>query len=187
VQPFYQHSATSKLDLTFNFNEDSTGLYLGLEYNSDLFAPARMARLGRLWQELIGSILATPERAVGELAWLPEAERERLLTEFNRSPVYPTEGVVDVWRRVVQERGGDTAVFSPDPTQPNLTFNQLDQRSQHIAHSLRQQYQLAPETRIALLLPRTSDLPLALLAVLKAGAAYLPIDPIYPPNASPPC
>ncbi|MCA9576283.1 MAG: LLM class flavin-dependent oxidoreductase [Myxococcales bacterium] len=127
---------------------------------------------------LLQSALADGAQAVGKLPLLSEAERARLLTEWNPSATpYPSElGVHQLFEQQV-DRTPDAVALVHRETQ--LTYAQLDQRSNRLAAHLRALGATA-DAPIGLYTDRSVDLVVGALGILKAGAAYLPLDPTYP-------
>ncbi|MFE0105094.1 amino acid adenylation domain-containing protein [Streptomyces sp. NPDC059009] len=130
------------------------------------------ARLARI----IDQIAADPTRRVGLVDVLDESEREQLRRLNNTAADTPEATIVELFERQVAERPEDTAVESDAVS---LTYAQLNARANRLARALVWRG-VGPESVVAVSLPRSTDLAVALLAVLKAGGAYLPIDPKYP-------
>ena len=178
IETFYQHSETSKVDLTFNFSEGPAGLGLALEYNTDLFTDERIERMGAQWGTLVEGILADVDRPLGELPFIPEAESIQLAQFNDTEKDYPAErSFADCWHDAAARFRDKTAFIAGEVT---LTYGQLEERAAVLAEQLEAQYGIGNGSRVALLLDRTAVLPIALLAVLKLGAAYVPLDPSYP-------
>ncbi|WP_420907351.1 amino acid adenylation domain-containing protein [Streptomyces scabichelini] len=170
---------TAKFDLSFDFVEraDGEGVDGVLEYSTDLFdhttAEAFAERLLRLLREVV----AAPDTPITRIDVLGAAERERILTEWNARPALaPPTTVPALFER--------QAALSPDAPAVasdgiRLTFAQLNAKANRLARLL-VAHGAGPERIVALALPRTARTLLAILAVHKAGAAYLPLDPDAP-------
>jgi amino acid adenylation domain-containing protein len=171
---------TSRLDMSWNLAEhDSGGVLLGIEYNTDLFDEASMSRYARHYSELLGSLTATPDAPVASARLLPPAERARLL-EVGSGPVRAVREttITAAFEEQVARSPGEIAlVAGPD----RLTFAELNGRANRLAAVLRDRG-AAPGATVGLCLRRTADLTVAMLAVLKSGAAYVPLDPANPPG-----
>ncbi|WP_030038852.1 non-ribosomal peptide synthetase, partial [Streptomyces resistomycificus] len=152
-------------------------LQLTLQYAQDVFdqdtVQVYAARLVRILRQLA----ATPKLKVAHVDVLDGAERERLLTEFNDTHV-PTEHVTI--HTLVQAQAARTPhALAVTAQGASLTYRELDERAGRLARELARRG-VGPESVVAVSLPRSADLVVALLAVLKAGGAYLPVDPKYP-------
>ncbi|WP_369201030.1 amino acid adenylation domain-containing protein [Streptomyces sp. PU-14G] len=168
---------TSHYGLTVLAMADSDRLRLNVQYRRDTFdrgtAEDVAARLGRILRQ----VAADPHRRVGSVDVLDPAERERLLPRSG-GPVEPvSEATIS---GLFEER----AALSPDGVavvcgDVSLTYEELNGRANRLAHELIRRG-IGPEDVVAVALPRSPDLVVALLGVLKAGAAYLPVDPKLP-------
>ncbi|HEX2569410.1 MAG TPA: amino acid adenylation domain-containing protein [Polyangia bacterium] len=168
----------AKFDLTMSLEETGEGLLGALEYNTDLFAPATMARLAQHFRTLLEGIVAHPEHTLAELPLLTEAERHTLVHEWN-----PARGdaLAEVCLHALFEAQAERA---PEAValvcgDASLTYGTLNRRADELARHLRA-LGVGPEVRVGLLLDRSLELVVSLLAVLKAGGAYVPLDPLYP-------
>jgi amino acid adenylation domain-containing protein/non-ribosomal peptide synthase protein (TIGR01720 family) len=168
---------TTSFDLTVEFQEVGDGLHGALTYNTDLFDAATMRRMAAQLGCLLAGIAADPGRAVGDLPLLPPAERRRVLLDFNATDraVRP-----DTFHGLIERQAAATpdaaAVIADAGT---LTYADLNARANRLARDLVRRG-AGPERVVALALPRGPEIVVAQLAVLKSGAAYLPIDPDYP-------
>ena len=158
--------------------EGERGLIGVLEYATDLWDEASIARMAGHFQTLLGAIVDHPDRPISALAMLPQAEREQLLLGWNdTSAPYPRELCLHQMFEAQVERTPDTPAVVFD-TQ-SLTYRQLDRRANQLAHHLRN-LGVGPDVPVGLYLDRSLDMVVAIFAVLKAGGAYLPLDPSYP-------
>ncbi|WP_229006659.1 non-ribosomal peptide synthase/polyketide synthase [Roseibium aggregatum] len=176
-------TSTAKFDLSFSIGErrskDGTpqGLTGYLEYACDLFdrgsAQALLTRLVRVYE----SMAADPDQAIGSIDLLSEAERHRILVEWNGTAQSVTEtSLPDLFEAQVARTPEAPALVFEDTT---LTYADLDAQANRLAHHLIS-LGVGPEDLVGLCLPRSLEMVVGLLAVLKAGAAYLPLDPDYP-------
>ncbi|KPI18991.1 amino acid adenylation domain protein [Actinobacteria bacterium OK074] len=173
----------TKIDLTFNLGElrapdgSPAGVEGVLQYSADLFDRTTAEELAARLERLLRAAVDHPDRAIGTLDILTPAERHRLLVEFNDT----ARAVPDTtFPRLFEERATETpnAVAVQD-AEGSLTYRQLDVRADTLARTLTS-YGAGPGRVVAFVLPRSVDLAVAVLAVLKAGAAYLPLDPDHP-------
>jgi amino acid adenylation domain-containing protein/non-ribosomal peptide synthase protein (TIGR01720 family) len=153
-------------------------LLLRLESQPSALEPPSAARLLRHLRTLVAGIARSPELPVAELPLLDPAETAQVLGEWGTSPP-PPEPEDDLFARVAAvaaERPSAAAVISTDGV---LAFADLVERAEKVAYRLRASG-VGPESLVGVCVPRSPDLAVALLAVLAAGGAYLPLDPAYP-------
>ncbi|MEV6868512.1 amino acid adenylation domain-containing protein, partial [Streptosporangium subroseum] len=169
---------TSQFDLTVVLGDAASGLDGTIEFSTELFDAPTMERMGGHLSAVLEAVAAGPERRLSELPVLGEAERRRTLEEWNRTaaPQRAESGVDELIVARAAACPDATAVVS-DGT--SLSYGELEVRANRLAHHLRG-LGVGPETVVALCLPRGVDMVVALLAVWKAGGAYLPLDPDYP-------
>ncbi|MGB7923891.1 MAG: condensation domain-containing protein, partial [Pyrinomonadaceae bacterium] len=170
----------AQFDLTLMMAETEGELRASLQYNTDLFDAATMARMAGHFEQLLQSILAHPDQRLTELDLLTEAERHQILVEWNQTHAnYPVDVCVhELIESQVERAPLALALSSQDH---HLSYLELNQRANQLAHHLLQ-LGIRPESLVGLLLERSIDAVVALLAILKAGAAYLPFDHHYPPH-----
>ncbi|HXO18600.1 MAG TPA: amino acid adenylation domain-containing protein, partial [Thermoanaerobaculia bacterium] len=171
-------SGTSKFDLTLTVSPEASEIAGELEYSTDLFeAPTARRLLGYL-RTLLAAAVASPEREIGDLALLGEAERQQLLVEWNETSVERPEEVC------LHELFFAQAARTPDHPAVifegrALSYHELAARSARLAGRL-VGIGVGPEIVVGVFVERSIEMMIALLAVLEAGGAYLPIDPDYP-------
>jgi amino acid adenylation domain-containing protein len=170
-------SGTAIFDITFTVWESAGGLAGEIEYNTDLFDPDTVSRMASHYQILLTGIVADPDRCVHDLPLLSDAERQ-LLDEWNAtSTEYPDqESIVSLFEAQVARTPEATAFICEGQ---QLSYQELDRRANQLGHYL-QELGVAPETLVGICLERSLNFVVALLGVLKAGGAYLPLDPSYP-------
>jgi amino acid adenylation domain-containing protein len=151
---------------------------VSIEYNTDLFDTSTIERLVDHLRTVLEAMLSAPDQAVSTLPLLPDHERQRILVEWNATAQeYPRDACVHELVRAQAQRTPDaTAVIAGDA---ELTYRELERRSNKLARHLRD-LGIGRGRVVAVDLERTALMPVALLGILKAGAAYLPIDPAYP-------
>ncbi|MEI6411934.1 MAG: amino acid adenylation domain-containing protein, partial [Bacteroidota bacterium] len=167
-------TGVSKFDLTFNFSETAEGLLMGLEYNTDLFKDDRIARLAEHLQTLLNSVLHDPTASIGGLNLLSAAEKQQLLYDFNDTATdYPQDKtIVQLFEEQVAKTPDQTALVFGTRT---LSYRELNEQSNQLAYYLRDTYNIKPDDIVALQLDRSEWMIIAIMGVLKSGAAYLPI------------
>ncbi|MYV99409.1 condensation domain-containing protein, partial [Streptomyces sp. SID3343] len=153
-------------------------LYLRLDYRDDLFDRAAAAGFLDRLARVLDLVVTDAERLIGRIDLLTDEERRDLLVSRNDT-VTRTDGATlpGLFEARVGASADALAVVCDGS---GLTYRELDERANRLAH-LFVARGVGPEDVVALALPRSTDLVVALLAVLKAGAAYLPLDPEYPP------
>lgn len=159
------------------------GLTLLWEHNTDLFSGATMARMVEHYRRLLVALPASPELRLSALPLLAEGERHQILAEWNdteRPGTRPALAHELVTARAVQEPERP-AVLADGRDDQALTYGDLNRRADQLARFLRSRG-LGPEGVVALLLERSPEMVVGALATLKAGGAYLPVDPAYPPE-----
>lgn len=183
IRPFAADYTTSKYDLHFVFDETATGLTAGIVFNPDLFDRDRIERMLGHLQVLLRSIGDHPSTRVGDLAMLAAAERHRILAGFNPAPApaAPDRHTLTEWfDRTAARFTERTAVTGPAVSgEEELSYGELSKRSSAIAAALIARGVNRGEF-VGLLAERSANAVAAILGVLKAGAAYVPIDPSYP-------
>ncbi|RMQ47757.1 Amino acid adenylation [Pseudomonas cichorii] len=173
----YQHQST-QFDLSLSLTDDGRDLTGSVEYASDLFDHSTIERFMAHFQTLLGGLLGNDLQSVSRLPVLTEDEREELLHGFNATerPLPGKPCIHELFEQQVNNRPGQLALIFEGQ---QLSYAELNAEANRLAH-----YLLAtgiqPDDRVALAIARGPRLIVALLAILKAGAAYVPLDPAYP-------
>ena len=170
--------ATAKFDLALTLWQSAEGLQGNLTYNSDLFDGATARRIERHFVALLTEVALHPGRRAGEISYLTEMDRHQVLVAWNDTRT------TSVDNRCVHELVEEVAACTPlAPAAVGngevWSYAVLEEQANRLAHYLRSQG-VCPEQRVAVLLDRSPQEVMALLAVLKAGGAYLPVDPASP-------
>ncbi|HEY0805262.1 MAG TPA: amino acid adenylation domain-containing protein, partial [Pseudonocardiaceae bacterium] len=170
-------TVTANYDLTFEFREADGILHGALTYNTDLFDSTTADRLTEHLGVLLTGITARPDRPVRDLPLLTTAERHQVIRRWNDTdrPV-PVATLPELVEARVAANPHEPAMASPEGA---LSYAEFNARANQLAHLLAAQG-IGPEQVVTLVMPRSAASTLAQLAVFKAGAAYLPIDPAYP-------
>ena len=171
-------AGTAKFDLTYYFIESGEGQTCMLEYNTDLFDRSTVRRMGAHFQRLVALAVANPDRPVLSMDLLAASERAQIVGEWGRRDrPYPRQATIpSLFAEVVRRRPLATAL---NDAGVSLTYQQLDRASNRLARQL-VGLGAGPETRVAVTLERSHQLVVAILAILKTGAAYVPLDLTYP-------
>lgn len=153
-------------------------LIVAFHYDSNLFQVEDIERLVRQFQALLNSVIHQPEAAIGELEILSASDRQQLLVEFNNTQTdYPKHQCIhQLFEQQAARTPEQTAVVFENQ---QLTYAQLNTRANQLARHL-QARGVDPETVVALCVERSLDMIVGLLGILKAGATYLPLDPMLP-------
>jgi amino acid adenylation domain-containing protein/non-ribosomal peptide synthase protein (TIGR01720 family) len=166
---------TAKCDFTLALEERADGLRGQAIYSTDLFTAAEIERLIGHFRRLVDSALAAPEAPISQLRMLTDRERAQL-AEFGHGPAVPVDAnmVIDAAVIAVARRHPERIAIAD--ARSTVSYAELDRRSQHFSARLRAAG-AGPGGIVAVCLDRSADLIVALLAVLRTGAAYLPLDP----------
>ncbi|MFE7310821.1 amino acid adenylation domain-containing protein, partial [Streptomyces sp. NPDC057546] len=173
------HTGTAKCDLTFVLTEQpgADGLSGVVEYSTDLFDAATVTGIVERWLRLLRAVVADPGRRIGQVDVLSADELRALLpADTGQGGELPESSLPALFERQARANPAATALTDGEDT---LTYGQLNARANRLAHALIDRG-VGPEQLVALSLPRSAELVVAVLAVLKAGAAYVPVDPEYP-------
>jgi amino acid adenylation domain-containing protein len=186
-----QAVTTAKLDLSVDLYETAEGIVGGFEYNCDLFKPETIQRMVTHFQTLLWAIASDVECPIAQLPMLTTDERQQQLIDWNKTDrpyrqdvcfhhlfeeqvMKSPDAIALTFAQTFDSGTGDS---STDCQQ--LTYAALNQRSNQLAHYL-QSLGVGPEIVVGICVERSPEMIIALLAVLKAGGAYLPLDPTYP-------
>jgi amino acid adenylation domain-containing protein len=171
------HTRVSKYDLTFDCEEALDAIHVGIEYSSDLFTRARIERLGEHLHTLALNVMNHPERPVGDLPMMRADEWNTVVRKYNPSTVrHSADTVVERIEKTARRCPNRIAVACGED---RWTYAELQEHAQAIAGALRAQ-SVARGDVVGVLAKRSPRLVAALLGVLQAGAAYLPLDETYP-------
>jgi len=183
ITPLESEHATAKFDLTLSVEERDGAFVCNWEYNTDLFRRETIALLGERFQIVLEGIVAGPEQSIAQLPLLTVAEQQ-LLQAWNRTETdYPqNRTIVDLFQTQAGKTPDAIAAVFEDR---QLTYRQLNRQANQLAHYL---LDLKVDGRqlvngnclIGICVERSLEMIIGLLAILKAGAAYVPLDPDYP-------
>ena len=168
-------TGTSKFDLTLSMTETGDGLDAVLEYSTDLFDASAINRFSAHLITVLEAFAADPRQRLSCIALVSEAERER--ANHTTVPV-PGTCLHELFEAQADRTPDGIAVRYGGRS---ITYAELDRRANRLAHHLIQRG-VGPGVLVGVRLPRSLDTVIALLAILKAGGGYLPLDPAYPPR-----
>jgi amino acid adenylation domain-containing protein len=178
LRPLELERKSSKFDLAFSFSGQEGELRGTVEYNSDLFDGGTVSRMFTHLCTLLECAVREPTRRLAELPLLSAAEERRLLVEWNDTRREPSSLACahQLFEAQVARTPDAPAVSFAGRT---LTYRELDTRANQLAWHLRERG-VGPEVKVGLCVERSPELVVGILGVMKAGGAYLPLDPGYP-------
>ncbi|WP_344875795.1 condensation domain-containing protein, partial [Allokutzneria multivorans] len=177
VEEHLSRTNAAKFDLSFVLAEHDSGMTGTVEYRTDLFDPETVEAITRRLSRVLGALLAEPTAPITAVDLLEDGERQRVLLEWNATSV-------DVAPASLAELFEAQTARTPDAVAlvfggVEISYAELNSRSNRLARWLVERG-VGREQVVALVLPRSPELITAMLAVGKAGGAYLPVDPAYP-------
>jgi len=165
-------------DLVLSMAEQDEDLTASLTYSTEMFDSTTIARMLRHFEILLSALVADPLRRLSELSLLTEAERSELLVQWNDSKAeYPKDVCVHQLFEVWSERSPQATALVFDDQQ--LSYGELNRRANQLASYLRS-LGVGPEVLVGVCVEPSVEMVVGLLGILKAGAAYVPLDPTYP-------
>jgi amino acid adenylation domain-containing protein len=178
IAPVVHDKVLSKVDLELVVSEGPQGLWVGWTYRKDLFAAETIERMAGSFERLLRGIVADANRRIFEYELLSEAERYQQLVQWNDTKQeHPWKGCVhDLIEEQARRTPGAVAVRYRDQ---KLTYRELNEKAQRLAGYLHSAG-VQREARVGVYLERSLEQLIAVLGVLKSGAAYVPLDPNYP-------
>jgi amino acid adenylation domain-containing protein len=170
-------NTVSRFDLEAFVEDQPGGMILEFLGRRDLFEPKTVELMLGHYCALLEAAVAEPERPVSELSMLTPAERQRLVVDWNRTEVdYPDTPMAELFREQV-ERGPERLAVTCG--EQSLTYRELDRSAGQLAGYL-ERLGVGPGVRVGICVERGVDMVVGLLGILRAGAAYVPLDPAYP-------
>ena len=178
MTPCELESTTAKFDLSIDVETTPNTLKCNAEYNADLFDRARIRRMLAHFETLLQAVAANIDQPISRLPLLSETEQQELSSAWSAAQrdFNLDECVHELFERQVEQTPDALAVSIGDA---HLTYRELNERSNQLARYLLS-LGVGPESLVALALDRSLEMVIGLFGVLKAGAAYLPLDPDYP-------
>lgn len=168
----------SEHDLSFIFQEVGDGLIMNIEYRTELFTSDRIDRMHVHLEKLMEAVLQRPDLAVSQLEYLPEDEKEWLINTVNETRViHPEKTVMELLEEQVSLFPDSIAIVNEDES---ITYRELADRTGRLAAYLRDEVGILPGNVVAILMDRSIAAVVSMLAIMKAGAVYMPVDTSYP-------
>ncbi len=178
MEPIEVDSGLAPFDLRLQLTEGEEGIKGGFDYSAALFDADTIKRMAGHLENILEEICINPDQKVSELKLLQKEEEERILLEFNNTTTYyPME-------KVIHKLFEEEAKKSPESTavifgSKELTYRELNEKSNQLAHVLINKG-IRAESIVGIMLERSLEMIIGIMAIEKAGGAYLPIDPNYP-------
>ncbi len=177
-EPIQVETRTAKFDLSFIVAEAQDGLHMMVEYNTDLFYPATIQRIMDHFERMVQLAIQNPDQPISQLPLLTEEESQQILIDWNRTDTpFPDQITMHGWfEQVAAEHPDRIAVRYKDQ---ELSYAELNQRASQLANYLIDQG-VQVEDLIGICMTRSVEMIIAVLGSLKAGVAFIPLDPAYP-------
>ena len=178
VNRFRVDGGTSKFDLSLELTESSDDVLGWFEYSTDLFESDTIVRMAGHLHRLIEAIASDPEQRISALPLLTDAELRQMVVEWNETgAAYPARTCIhDLFEAQVERTSEAVAVICGEGS---LSYRELNDRANRLAHYLKRQG-VGPNVPVGVCMERSLDMMVGLLGILKAGGAFLPVDPAYP-------
>ena len=186
IKPYEMEGITANYDITLYMQKGNNRFSATFEYNTDLFNKDTLKQMAGEFEHLLEQIVAEPKQKISKISVLPENELSKIIFGFNHTK---KEFEID---KCVHQRFEELVANQPDSIAltfteveeklaftEQLTYEEVNKRANRLAHYLRKKG-VGSETIVGISLPRSFDMIISMLAVLKAGGAFLPIDPGYP-------
>ncbi|MFS0838324.1 amino acid adenylation domain-containing protein [Paenibacillus sp. 1P03SA] len=177
-RPVEFEMAIAKFDLTLSVEEFPDRLGLSFEYAIKLFKRGTIEKLSRHFLNILEEVVRNPDVNLADIELLTEEERHTLISRFNDTKAaFPENKTIHGWieEQAAEDPDRIAVVFGEN----RLTYGELDERANRLARTLRAKG-ARPDGVVAILTERSAEMMIGLLAILKAGSAYLPVDPAHP-------
>ncbi len=177
-QPMNIDRGSAQFDFTLAVVDTDYLRQVAIEYNTDLFDAATIDRMLAQYQNLLRSVVADPDQRIAQLAILSEPEQQQLLVAWNDTALeYPRDACLHQLIEAQTARTPDAVAVSDGASQ--LTYRELQRLAEGVALRLRS-IGAGPDVPVGICVPRSLDMMIGLLAILRAGSAYVPLDPSFP-------
>lgn len=175
LKPIEQSKPFSMYDLSLHINENERGLSLSWEYNTDIFSLATIQRMSRHFERLLSSLLQSPCTDVYKAAFMTDEETDQVLVGFNQTaePYPQFKSVIDLFEAKVMNTPDATAVVFENTV---YTYHELNEVTNRLARHLSAKNKRAAVNRIGVMLNRSAESVIAMVAIMRSGACYVPID-----------
>ncbi len=179
LTPSIRSEIKSRFDLRFEFIELDDSVEIMVEYSRDIFNHDTVETMTTRLKNLFVSIARSADEPIDHLTYVSEREEHRILTEFSRQTAraFPYRPVVSLFESCVKQWPNAVAV---EIGQEKITYSELNERSTFVARALTEKYGVRRGDLIGIMLERSDSMIVALMAVMKTGAAYVPVEPDHP-------
>jgi len=178
LHPHELTAATTRFDLELHLTSTAEGITGALVYSTELFEESTIRTFAERFRMLLGAVVANSDQRLSRIDLLTDAERKRLLSDWNDTArTYPDQSCIPDLFETWASRTPDSIALAFGDVR--ITYDELNQRANQLAHYLKS-YGVGEETRVGIHLERSVEMIVAVLAVLKAGATYVALDPSYP-------
>jgi tyrocidine synthetase-3 len=197
VKPYEYENRTSKFDMTLIGEEKNQKLFFSMEYCTKLFKQETILRFSKYFKKIIYSVLRDPGQKIFEIEIITGEEKKQALYDFNKTDAeYPHDKTIpQLFTQQAKQTPAHIALIGSHESRfegtrglaplssgfISISYRELNHQSNRLAGVLLEKG-VKPDTIIGILLERSIDMIIGILGILKAGAAYLPIDPEYPPE-----
>ncbi|WP_150267101.1 non-ribosomal peptide synthetase [Paenibacillus tepidiphilus] len=183
-EKIHQNGDTVKLwsssnRITFRFSNSPDGLAGKIIFDANFYTPGEIVRIAESFKYLAGQALSDIGIIISGMDIVSEAEKETLLSQSVADNIrLPEPATIHQWFEAQTDRTPDKVAVVYE--HESLTYRELDEQANILAHFLREHYDLKPDSLVGVLLDKNMDLIKSFLGILKAGGAYVPIHPDYP-------
>nr|WP_244103517.1 amino acid adenylation domain-containing protein [Burkholderia gladioli] len=178
LEPMAAATVSAKFDLTLEVEEADGAMQAGFEYDTDLFDAVTIERMAARFVRLLEDVVARPTARVGELEMMAAGERDAVVERWNETDAgYPLQQTLASWFEAQADLTPDAVALAFGAEA--LRYASLNAKANRLAHHLRT-LGVGPDVPVGLCMARSPEMVIGLLAVLKAGGTYLPLDPAYP-------
>jgi amino acid adenylation domain-containing protein len=169
---------TSKFDIEVSFKEVGDYLSFQIAFATDVYEKSMVEGLIRHYKQLLQALLENPEQKISQIEYLSQKEKHKLLVTYNDSAVsYKKKTIKELFEEQVIKSSERLALSFEDQT---LTYQELNARSNALANCLIKRYNVSKNSKVAVLLDRSVESVISMVAAIKSGACYVSIDPNYP-------
>ncbi|XLS29453.1 non-ribosomal peptide synthase/polyketide synthase [Flavobacteriaceae bacterium M23B6Z8] len=178
LTPMDAGAVSSKFDMTITAAQVKKNIIIDWEYCTDLYSEQTVTRMKDHFEQLLEAFVANAEQPIGDVSLVSEKARQQLLKDFNATGVaYPSSaGLMELFSAQVSASGTKTALVYGTA---EMSYEALDISSGRVASYLLAKG-ITPGSRVGILSPRSMEMIISMLGILKAGGVYVPLDPSLP-------